>query len=62
MLKKLKICEKLGALDKLARHLGMFNDKLKISGDAENPLLVLIQRINGHGSAIRPVIEGVVEL
>ena len=62
VLKKLKICEKLGALDKLARHLGMFNDKLKISGDAENPLLVLIQRINGHGSAIRPVIEGVVEL
>jgi len=58
VLKKLKICEKLGALDKLGRFLGMWNDKLKLQGDAENPLMLLIQRI--QGSAIRPVIEGVV--
>ena len=34
-------------------------DKLKISGDAENPLQLLIQRI--QGSAIKPVHESVVE-
>jgi phage terminase small subunit len=60
VLKKIKIAEKLRALEMLGRHLGMFNDKLKISGDVENPLLVMIQRINGQGSAIHPVIEGVV--
>ena len=57
-LHKIKIADKLVALDKLARNLGLLQDKLKISGDAENPLQLLIQRI--QGSAIRPVIEGVV--
>jgi phage terminase small subunit len=61
VLKKIKIADKLVALDKLARNLGLLQDKLKISGDAENPLMLLIQRINSHGSSIRPVIEGVVE-
>ncbi len=60
--RKTKFADKLGALDKLGRHLGLFQDKLKISGDAENPLLVLIHRINSKGSAIQPVIEGTVEL
>ena len=59
VLKKIKIADKLVALDKLARNLGLLQDKLKISGDAENPVLMLIQRI--QGSSIRPVIEGVVE-
>lgn len=60
--RKVRFADKLQALDKLARNLGLFQDKLKISGDAENPLLVLIHRINSNGSAIRPVIEGTVEL
>jgi phage terminase small subunit len=59
VLKKIKIADKLVALDKLARNLGLLQDKLKIGGDVENPLMLLIQRI--QGSAIRPVIEGVVE-
>ena len=59
VLKKIKIADKLVALDKLARNLGLLHDKLKISGDAENPLRMLIMKI--QGSAIRPVIEGVVE-
>ncbi len=62
VLKKIKIADKLVALDKLARNFGLLQDKLKISGDPENPLLVLIQRINSRGSAIHPVIEGTVEL
>jgi phage terminase small subunit len=59
VLKKIKIADKLVALDKLARNLGLLQDKLKIGGDVENPLMLLIQRI--QGSAIRPVIEGVVD-
>lgn len=31
--KKIKLIDKKGALDSIARHLGMFNDKLGISGD-----------------------------
>jgi phage terminase small subunit len=47
------------ALENVARHLGMFNDKLTLKNDPENPLLMLIQRI--QGSAIKPVVEGRVE-
>ena len=57
--RKVKFADKLVALDKLARHLGMFNDKIKLVGDKDNPLLLLIQRI--QGSAIKPVHEGVVD-
>ena len=46
-LKKVKIADKLVALDQLARHLGLLNDKLTLKGDAENPLLVLLQRVQG---------------
>ena len=31
--------DKVGALEKIGRHLGMFNDKLNIGGQAGNPLL-----------------------
>jgi phage terminase small subunit len=59
VLKKIKVADKLVALDKLARHLGLLQDKIKLVGDTENPLMMLIMKI--QGSAIRPVIEGVVE-
>ncbi len=57
VLKKIKVADKLVALDKLARHLGLLVDKVKVSGDAENPLLMLIMKI--QGSSIKPVREGV---
>jgi phage terminase small subunit len=57
--RKTKFMDRNVALDKLARHLGLLVDKVKVSGDAANPLMLLIQRI--QGSAIRPVIEGLVE-
>ncbi len=56
---EVKLHDQMKALENVARHLGMFNDKLTLKGDAENPLKMLIERI--QGSAIRPVIEGVVE-
>jgi len=58
---EVKLHDQMKALESVARHLGMFNDKITLKGDAENPLLMLIQRINSHGSSIRPVIECVVE-
>jgi phage terminase small subunit len=59
--RKTKFKDRDVSLDKLARHLGMFNDRLKISGDPESPIKILIDRINGQHSAIQPVIEGRVE-
>ncbi len=58
VLKKIKIADKLVALDKLARNLGLLQDKIKLVNDENNPVMMLIMRI--QGSAIRPVIEGVV--
>lgn len=52
-LKKVKIADKLGALGKLAQHLGMLDPRLTIKGDAKNPLTLLIQQI--QGSAFLPV-------
>lgn len=51
--KKVRLVDKLGALTLLARHLGMLQDKIKLQGDAENPLTLLIQSI--QGSSVRPV-------
>lgn len=45
---KIKIADKIAALTQLGRHLGMFNDKLKVGGDAENPLRLLLDEISGR--------------
>ena len=50
----MKFADKLVALDKLARHLGMFNDKIKLVGDKDNPLLLLIQAHSRLGDQARP--------
>ncbi|MBS7589732.1 hypothetical protein [Ancylobacter defluvii] len=47
------LADRAKALEMGARHLGMFNDKLKLQGDAENPLTVLLREI--QGSALQPV-------
>lgn len=46
-LKKLKLADKKGALELLMRHMGMFNDRLKVAGEAENPLTLLLKQIQG---------------
>lgn len=51
--KKLKLADKKGSLELLMRHMGMLNDKLKLQGDAANPLVLLLQQMNG--SAVKPV-------
>jgi len=45
---EIKMHDQLAALDKVARHLGMFNDKLTLKGDAENPLALLVREIQGR--------------
>lgn len=50
---KFKLHDKRAALVDIGRHLGMFNDKLTLKGDAENPLTILVQQL--QGSAIKPV-------
>lgn len=51
--KKLRLTDKLGGLTLLMRHMGMLNDKLKLQGEPENPLTLLIRSL--QGSSIRPV-------
>ena len=43
--KKIKFIDKKGALDSIARHLGMFVDKIEHSGEIKNPELRLV--LNG---------------
>lgn len=52
-LKKVKFADKLGALGKLAQHLGLLDAKITLKGDADNPLALLVKQI--QGSAFKPV-------
>lgn len=52
---EIKTRDQDAALNSVARHLGMFNDKLTLKGDAENPLLTLIQSISGPSATLKPV-------
>lgn len=44
--------DQAAALEKVSRHIGLFNDKLTLKGEAGNPLALLVQQI--QGSAITP--------
>ncbi|ARV77100.1 small terminase subunit [Pseudomonas phage Skulduggery] len=44
---EVKTHDQLAALNSVARHLGMFNDKLTLKGDEENPLHALVMRVSG---------------
>lgn len=50
---EIKTHDQQAALMNVARHLGMFNDKLTLKGDAENPLEVLLRSLPGN--TLRPV-------
>jgi len=51
--KKLKFADKLGALGKIAQHLGMLDPKITLKGDTENPLQLLIKAVQGN--SLKPV-------
>ena len=44
---EIKLLDRGKALENVARHLGMFNDKLTLKGDAENPLTLLLKQVSG---------------
>lgn len=50
---EVKTNDKQSAIVAVARHLGMFNDKLTLKGDAENPLEVLLRSLPGN--TLKPV-------
>ncbi|NTE96703.1 terminase small subunit [Agrobacterium tumefaciens] len=50
---EIKMHDQLAALNMVARHLGMLNDKLTLKGDAENPLIALIKQVSGN--TLKPV-------
>lgn len=47
--REVKMCDKQKALEMLGKHLGMFKDKVEVSGNTENPLLLSIARQLGGG-------------
>lgn len=49
---EIKIVDRAKALENVARHLGMFNDKLTLKGEAENPLTLLIREIQGNAMPV----------
>jgi len=51
--KKIKLVDKLGALTKLAQHLGLLDTKITLKGDAQNPLQVLVREIQGRSMPVR---------
>lgn len=53
MTKKIKWADKKAALDSIVRMMGWNEDSVKIKGDAENPLTMLLQTV--AGTSLKPV-------
>ncbi|WRQ05488.1 tail assembly protein [Ralstonia phage AhaGv] len=56
---KIKWADKKAALDSIARVMGWNQDKMKLQGDAENPLTMLLKQVSG--TAFVPQGEGTPE-
>jgi phage terminase small subunit len=52
VVRKVRLADRGAALEKLARHLGLFADRLTLRGDPENPLTALIKQIQGSGTIL----------
>ncbi|WP_276530596.1 terminase small subunit [Burkholderia multivorans] len=52
---EVKMHDKKGFVELLMRHLGMLNDKMKLQGDPENPLVTLLKQV--QGSALKPTAQ-----
>jgi phage terminase small subunit len=51
---EIKLRDRDKAMEMVARHLGMFNDKLKIQGDTENPIALLVRQCQGSALPVVP--------
>jgi phage terminase small subunit len=47
-LRKVKFADKKGTLDTLAKHLGLLVERVKVSGDALNPIQIMIRQVQGN--------------
>lgn len=54
---EIKTNDQMAALQMVGRHLGMFNDKLALGVDKDNPLMTFLQQLSGK--TLKPVAEGV---
>lgn len=54
--KKVRLADRMPALDKLARHMGLLKDRVEVSGDESNPIRLLVQQAQNR-STISPVAE-----
>jgi phage terminase small subunit len=52
--KKVKMNDKLRALELLGKHLQLWVERVKIGGDQENPLQVLLRQIQGTSLPLAP--------
>jgi phage terminase small subunit len=55
--KKVRLADKIAALTLLARHLGLLQDRLKVSGDTENPLVALLKVVQGNSIPLVPIVH-----
>lgn len=53
VMRKVRLADKLRALELLGKHLGMFRERVEVAGDKENPLTLLIRQV--QGTAFKPV-------
>jgi phage terminase small subunit len=53
VIRKVRLADKLRALELIGKHLGMFRERVEVAGDKENPLTLLIRQV--QGTAFRPV-------
>lgn len=51
---KVKMHPKVQAIELVGRHLSMWNDKVKLLGDKDNPLTILYEQIKGNRPTIAP--------
>lgn len=50
---KIKLPDRLRALELLAKHFSLLHDNVKVSGDAANPFIAIIER--AQGTALQPI-------
>ena len=59
VIKKIRTIDKLRALELIGKHLNMFRDRLEVSGDEENPLILLLKTV--QGTALKPVPQSMLD-
>jgi phage terminase small subunit len=53
--RKVRMADKLRALELLGKHLSMWVERVKVGGDRENPIDLLIRQVQGR--VLRPVAQ-----